>query len=775
MTINGVVLDPPFIEYTTQIPAAQGGFQEMRYKVYAALGMPNQNTNANEFGFNLAGPFTNIQITDLPIQDTFDEHTDGIHFELDLGQIQGVLENSNNGVINFDVQLTCDEFMIASHGLDPGTDFSFTTDCFVSNDPDGQSGETIEVHYLDPNHERNNINALRPQSPINFSEVISYDGSANTTEEFAEILGAGLVGTTTLVHVKNLSPTELLEELGVDGNPTANAYLGAGTCLNGFLGQSNGSNAERIWLWFTGQLRFQIFETSFNSDTQHLRCKLRMTFAELQAYRGFADRSGTTTGAAGTTNAFILGDSDIISAGTPQGALFPGTGYSGKLYTGVQINCVLGGQDATNGLGNILRDNFVNSLNKLTTYWKNYACKGGEVIVTQLGGEPTFSFKAAATHQFGIVYFDHRNRPSAVQKINDINVHAFGHHKRNGNDGPTHIDIKVLHEPPYWATKWAPVYGLNTTYETVLQVSVAEAAIGTTTVFNNPTTDGNFVDSQEKITEALLTSVDSKIYISMRPLEGKVNSYKEFKASLKTYEYKEGDVLRVLMFRDEDNILQRPNFDFEITSYKFYEDNKENPITLSDTNIDGLTQPDDEQAYRRTGWWLSIKDNKIPGFSRADIIDGKDFFSQRCIVEIYRPKRSVEQRVYYEIGKKFDIVTVPEGFRTHGGDRSNSVSQPFFMITSGSTSTFSSTHRLYRGDKITTTASSSGHVFVDLVIPSSANEFTYIVHPSNPLNETATGVFVGEVIDDVNNNNSIFPGVITLDRGDVFIGLEKCL
>lgn len=769
IVINGNILNPPFTPYFAAIPSADGGFQEFRYKVYAMHGIENQNSNLNEFGLEFAGPFDIFSSTEMPIQDTFDQHTDGIHFEIDLSQIQGVLENNNNGVIDFNTQLSCDEFMIASHGTTPGAQFSFTTDCTVTEDPDGEGGETFELHYLDPNHERNNISRLRPTSPINFSEVISYDGSANTVEQFAEILAAGLIGTDAVVQVKNLTPSEFIEEVSGTMSDTIAAYSQAGTCLNGFLGASNGSNLQRIWLWFTGQLRFEIFETSFNSDTQHLRCKVRMSFAELKAYRGFADRSGTTTGAAGTTNELIIGNAPQ-SGGSPQGVLFPGTGYTGKLYTGSQINCVLGGID-TNGLGNTLRDNFVSPLNKLTTYWNNYACKGGNVIVTQLGSEPTFSFKAAATHQFGIVYFDHRNRPSAVQKIDDINVHAFGHHKRNGNEGPTHIDIKVLHEPPYWATKWAPVYGLNTTYETVLQVSVAEAAIGTTTIHN----DGIYNESVEKIVEALLTSVDSKIYISMRPLEGKVNSYKEFKASLKTYEYKEGDILRVLMYRDENNNLQRPNYDFEITSYKFYQDNKENPITLSDTNINGVSQPTDEQAYRRTGWWLSIKDNKIPGFSKNDILDGKDLFSQRCIVEIYRPKKSVEQRVYYEIGKKFDIVTVPEGFRTHGGDRSNSVSQSFFMVTSGSTSTFSSAHRLYRGDRVTTTASPSGYLFINLVIPSSANEFTYIVHPSNPLDPTATGLFAGEVIDDVNNNNSIFPGVITLDRGDVFYRLREML
>ena len=103
-------------------------------------------------------------------------------------------------------------------------------------------------------------------------------------------------------------------------------------------------------------------------------------------------------------------------------------------------------------------------------------------------------------------------------------------------------------------------------------------------------------------------------------------------------------------------------------------------------------------------------------------------------------------------GKKFDIVTVPEGFRTHGGDRSNSVSQPFFMVLNGSTDSFSSAHRLYRGDKVTTSASASGHVFINLIIATGPSQFTYIVHSSNPLDPNVTGLVLGEVIDDVYNN-----------------------
>ena len=775
IVINGQVLDQtdPFTSYDTAIPSANFGFQEYKYKVYAEFGLVNQHDNTDS-PLVFPGPFGAVDVA-TNIQDTFDADTDGVHFEIDLSNIQDVLDNPNPGSISFTTQLTCDEFMIASHGSFNGANFAFTTNCTVTTNPSlAGSGTTFEVHYLDPNNERNNINQLIPQSPVSFNETIAYDGSASTTEEFANSISNGLIGALAIVSVKSPLPSELNES----PSQFQQMYLGSSTCLDRSLGQAGQVTLGRIWLWLQGELRFEIYQTSFQPETQHLRCKVRMQLADLQAYRGVADQTQDVGGDALTNNSFIISGTSLAFNGTV-GSMFGNFGAAqAQVFNGAEITCSIGGQDL-NGLGDVLRDNHAIDApagaaffdEKITTYWRNYACKGGDVTVTQTGGEAVLSFKAAATHELGIVYFDHRNRPSSVQKIDDVNVFPFGHHKRFGNNGPTHIDIRVLHDPPYWATKWAPVYGLNTTYETVLQLPVAEAALGRTITFDG----GIYEGSTEKITEGLLNVVDSKIYLSMRPLEGKVNSYKEFKASLKSYEYKEGDVLRVLRYRDENNVLQRPNFDFEITSYKFYQDNDENPIKLSDTSIDGAIQPDDEQDYRRTGWWLSIKDNKIPGFTRNDIINGADFFSQRCIVEIYRPKQSVEQRVYYEIGKKFDIITVPEGFRTHGGDRSNSVSLPFFMILSGSASSFSSAHRLYRGDKVTTSASASGHVFISNIIMSAPNEFTYIVHPSNPLSTTVTGLVAAEVIDDVNNNNSIFPGVITLDRGDVYYRIREML
>ncbi len=774
IVINGVELDP-FTEYGTSISFLQGGFQEFRYKLYAQYGIHPQHSSSSVTADPTiqAGPF-GLNDLNSNVQDTFDVHTDGVHFEIDLSNIQEVLENPNPGSISVNTSLSCDEFMIASHGSNNASNFSFKTNCTVFNDPEFDDGVTHEVFYLDPNNERNNINNLIPESPVSFTETIAYDGSADTVEEFADFLSDALIGSLSIISVKSPLPEEIVS----NPNSFQQMYVGASTCLDRQQGVAGNSTTGRIWLWLQGELRFEIFQTSFNTDTQHLRCKVRMVFADLHAYRGLADQTQELNGGTITNNSFIIGNTTLSDAGSFSGNMYSGVFTAqAQVFNGAEIQCSLGGGDL-NGLGDTLRDNLELQSptgpgfdEKITTWWRNYACEGGDVIVTQTGGEPTLSFKAAATHQLGIVYFDHRNRPSAVQKIDDVNVHPFGHHKRNGNNGPTHIDIKVLHEPPYWATKWAPVYGLNTTYETVLQVSVAEAALGRTIVFE----DGIYDGSTEKITEGLLNSVDSKIYISMRPLEGKVNSYKEFKASLKSYEYKEGDILRVLRYRDENNNVQRPNFDFEITSYKFYQDNDENPIKLSHTTIDASNQPDDEQDYRRTGWWLSIKDNKIPGFTRNDIINGADFFSQRCIVEIYRPKKSVEQRVYYEVGKKFDIVTVPEGFRTHGGDRSNSVSQPFFMVLNGSTDSFSSAHRLYRGDRVITPASASGFVFIDLIIATSASEFTYIVHPSNPLDPNVTGLVAGEVDDAVNNNNSIFPGVITLDRGDVYYRVREML
>ena len=699
---------------------------------------------------------------------TFEENTDGVHFDIDLSEVD--LSNTAPGTISANVTLACSEFMIATHG--GASNMGFETDLNVSFGNNGVINVSEAVTYLDPSSARGNINNLWPSSNVTFTIQAPYDGSATTAQEFSDILLAALVGQTAIVSVQSPDEFEF-----ADSYPTVShthAFSGASTMVQTELPPGDYPSAiqdmDRMWLWLQGLLTFRIDSGTFIAGSDAVRCKVKMINASLNAWQGKADRNASSLSPlAYHDNVFVpegvdsdFGVSVFEAYVAPSTALFNNNAtIKYAVYNEGQIGIELGfGQ--TNGFGQTLADNQSGD-NELTTYWRNYRVINGDVTIIQEGSDPLQSYKAGATHEFGIVYYDHRNRCSGVQPIDNVNVAHFGNVDRFGNEGPTKIDLKILHDPPYWATKWAPVYTLNTTYESILQFSVAEAALGTTTEFAG----GVYATSTERITEGLDDVLTSQIYLSFRPLEGKVNSYKELKGSNKSYEYVEGDVLRVMQFRDATNAVQYPMHEFKITSYKFYSDDEKNPIKLSH---DGLSTNDDEKAYRRTGWWLTIQDNNIEGFTRNNVITGEDFFSQRCVVEIFRPKKSVEERVYYETGKVFDIVEV-NGERTHAGDRSNSVANSF-VINSLSSNSFVSSEKLFVGDTITTNLNSVfGFIMIAAILPLGNGFFRYTVHEFTPLNNVQQGVTYQLAVSD----DSIFYGSVTLEQGDVYYRLREML
>ena len=367
------------------------------------------------------------------------------------------------------------------------------------------------------------------------------------------------------------------------------------------------------------------------------------------------------------------------------------------------------------------------------------------------------SFKAGANHEFGVVYYDAKNRPSAVQKLGSVSVSHFGLPDRFGNNGPTDMDIKLLHDPPYWATKWAPVYSKNTTYEKILHVSIMEAALGKTDTYVDPLSP----TSINRPVESALAGGAGVIYLSMRGLEGKNNSYKDSLGALLSYEYKEGDMVRVLECLNSNGNKIRPLVEFPISFYNFFRDDENNPIKLSTDSTDN-----EETIYRRTGWFLGIKDEGIENFSAANIAAGTDFFTNDCIVEIYRPKSQVENQIFYEVGKAFDIVEV-NGERTHGGDRPNTdITDPFSVTILSSTSIFS-LQRLYNGDAVLLNGSNLQTVFIEQVIPQPVG-FNYIISsftlPGSTIN-------LNEIIGTTFPSSTatfMFPGVVTLNFGDVY-------
>lgn len=570
----------------------------------------------------------------------------------------------------------------------------------------------------------------QPLSFSSSSNVNGIDGGSDLTvqEQFADKVINALNGQETSVFVATRSKKTRF----TTGSLTD---LAPNTALTQFL------------LGLDGVVRFRIFGGVYNEATQTVDFRLRVEEVDLNV----TDVDAQFDVASG------LG------------------GVSGNvIYNQLQLDpSSFGGPSFLNAAGKSIKD-FRDATHSVVKAI-NHVFKGFNVSsnIDYVSEGQSISFKAGATHEFGIVYFDHRNRHGGVQKIDSVDVVHFGDVDRNGNEGRTEVDLRIEHDPPYWATKYAPVYSKNTSYEKILQISVLEAGLPRTETYDDPLSDGGNIS--RPIIDALGTSSgsdpDGLIYLSMRSLEGKTNSYNESKGANLEYEYQEGDVLRVLRYKDSDGNTVRPMHEFKISSYKRYIDNEENPIKLF---------ADSDQAsdttYRRTGFFLGIRDQDIPGFNKVDVAAGSDFFTNDCIVEIFRPKLRVENQVFHEVGKTFDIV-VAGGRRTHGGDRSNTTQVSLTTLVASATS-FTSATRLFVGDRLTPAAivQNATDVFVTGIQPQSDGTFLYTIDEAFPFPDAAIpSSFTSTVATTVGALDSVFPGCITLDTGDVHLKLREIL
>lgn len=284
------------------------------------------------------------------------------------------------------------------------------------------------------------------------------------------------------------------------------------------------------------------------------------------------------------------------------------------------------------------------------------------------------SFKTKANHEFGIVYYDDRNRSGGVNKLPLNYAAGYAESERTGNLGAVEFDFRIKHSAPDWAKKWQLVYTKNTTYDDFLQYSVSEA----------------FVASNTDSSTTISGNEGNRIYVSARSLEGKENSYKDGKGARIEYKFEKGDKLRVLKY--EDGFTKRPlNFEFRILSYEYLNDDDSNPLVLSA-----------QRGFRQTGWFFVLSNEDYEGFSYQDVLAGTDFWGQNCLIEVCKPKKQLEEYIYYEIGNVYDVEST-----VHQGDRDTS-SSPSLDITisyagstaaTGSATGFAeSLNRFYIGD-----------------------------------------------------------------------------
>lgn len=732
-----------------------------------------------QFGLNY-GDAGNLPSTYENLVSSFESVTNGISIEINLLDAIGVSLNESN--VEFNAIVSADEFSVGTTGAS-GMFFSSNVTTF---DDDGSEIHSRECRFatpLDHGYDGNDelqyghcfdqintqsigsINKLMLTSNLEFSSSFTIDAiesSGDFIQELADQFALGIIGTTATASIR---PRIINDNPAILADSVLNIYNNsndAGSNHTCRVFPTDGLQ-DMVTLWMEGDLSYTIYQADFFQDGNipKLILKLKLTDLNLEAIKAAA----------------VQFDGAILNYPFDLSAFGVDPGDSGQASQIDSVLCSLN-SSLENSLGFNLKDEINwGTGNAVRSALTNYKTISSSLVLTDnTFGDQHFSFKAGATHPFGVVYFDHRNRPSGVQKIDNADVSHFGQADRLGNEGRSAIDIKLEHDPPSWATKWAPVYSKNTTYEKVLQVSIAEAGLAKKDSYTDPLSPIQAATassvSDRPILEALEGGTQGVIFLSLRGLEGKTNSYNESKGANLSYEYMEGDMLRILQY-ESNNITIRPGLEFPITSYRKYVDNEENPIQIFGTSQgDNATQ---EDLYRRTGYFLTIRDEDITGFNRNSIAAQVDIFSADCIAEIYRPKKKQDDLVFYEVGKCYDIIEV-SGQRTHAGDRSNSVS-PSFNISTVSNNKFLSSQRLYLGDKVLTSAVAAGFVIISNIHPQQDGTYIYTIVSEQGFPDQQLGFgFPNNTIDTtVGSSYSIFPGAITLDVGDVCFRIRELL
>jgi len=269
------------------------------------------------------------------------------------------------------------------------------------------------------------------------------------------------------------------------------------------------------------------------------------------------------------------------------------------------------------------------------------------------GGEQTYkSFKTKANHDFGVVFYDERGRSSDVIPAGSIYIPGYNVLPEKG---PIQVQVNLSNfSPPSWAWHYQLVYGGNSTVADFIQYTAGGAFVQYDS--DDPDGNGNIYVSLNYLQN------DSKVSYSNAFGAVNYDGNKDF------YTYKEGDKLRILSYfgpvqpgQDELSARVFPeSYEFDIVG----------TVTLADDAQNPLINPDVETPQACVGQFLILRNNpSAVGFTynnvRDSIVDNTQNpstsshkWNNRCVFEIYSPRKNqdAEDRVYYEIGKKYRVI-----------------------------------------------------------------------------------------------------------------------
>jgi hypothetical protein len=225
------------------------------------------------------------------------------------------------------------------------------------------------------------------------------------------------------------------------------------------------------------------------------------------------------------------------------------------------------------------------------------------------------TFKSGESHSIGVVFEDDKGRTSGVYELGSVDIDRWD---ARANKGVAHIDatLSVSNSNPLF-TKFFYVYNGGNTIGDYVQYSVAEVFEG-----SGDLAEGN------------------NLYLSLRTLQGKGQSYVDGDGADIGYTYAEGDRLRVLSY-DDSGRLYPTGIEYDVVGLL-------QNATASD--LSGVAGD-----FYKTGDFVVVRDENYAGFTSTLSTTN---FMKDCVVEIYSPKTTANVQVYRALSEKYDIADI---------------------------------------------------------------------------------------------------------------------
>jgi hypothetical protein len=361
---------------------------------------------------------------------------------------------------------------------------------------------------------------------------------------------------------------------------------------------------------------------------------------------------------------------------------------------------------------------------------------GSNFLIGNTDANGSKCFKSGSKHQLGIILYDNRGRPGGVQKLPTVEIdHTNNRSTENSLDGFADVVMRINATAPDWASYYAPVYVGQGSIINKVQYGIGGAYLAT----NYDGLQGGF-------------GANSQIFLSLRTLQGKSNSYKEAYGALTEYKYSQGDRLRIVRYSND----LKATFEFNVTGIESFDsDVNKNPI---------LDRSSSFALNNTTGDFLSIEPNESAvGFRPEDILEGTAFWDDNCIIEIFRENNAFETDVYFELGR---VLPISAG--AYGTARTSTTPAVLVSSDGGSGLLYHTNTKVFKGDELKLTSDNSKTLSVGNVTRSTLDSYSaytyqfFVTANTNIVADANTQAFT------VSNPEA----VIQLDQGDSYYRLR---